>query len=168
MAADLSPDRKFIIGHLYLGRKARTLPILPRRPKMHHFEARHKYLPSHVFAGWQVLPLFRCVSGANYLFRQPWRNATPIGSPVSALKFPFALRDDYNGNAFTGDLSSVVYARSGDLYLLSQKGTFSGQRKTTTPRSQLVAVTPHRRRSCRRRDFLFLERNILQGLKINL
>jgi hypothetical protein len=64
--------------------------------------------------------------GETVIYRQPWRNGTPIGSPVPALKLPFALREDYNGNAFnvSSDLSSVVYARPAghdDLYLLSQK-----------------------------------------------
>jgi hypothetical protein len=64
--------------------------------------------------------------GQTTVFRQPWRNGIPIGSPVPALKLPFALREDYGGNAFavSPDLSSLVYARPGshdDLYLLSQK-----------------------------------------------
>jgi hypothetical protein len=50
----------------------------------------------------------------------------PPSVPPSALKLPFALREDYKGNAFivSRDLSSFVYARPGghdDLYLLSQK-----------------------------------------------
>ena len=49
-----------------------------------------------------------------------------MGSPVPALKLPFALREDYGGNAFldSRDLSSIVYARPGgrdDLFLLSLK-----------------------------------------------
>jgi len=65
-------------------------------------------------------------NGETVIYRQPWRNGTPIGSPVPALKIPLALREDYNGNAFnvSSDLSSVVYARPAghdDLYLLSQK-----------------------------------------------
>ena len=64
--------------------------------------------------------------GQTTIFRQPWRNGTPIGPSVPALKFPFALREDYKGNGFavSCDLSSLVYARPGghdDLYLLSQK-----------------------------------------------
>lgn len=64
--------------------------------------------------------------GQTTIFRQPWRNGTAVGSPVPALKLPFALREDYEGNAFqvSGDLSSVVYARPGgndDLYLLTRK-----------------------------------------------
>jgi serine/threonine protein kinase len=65
-------------------------------------------------------------NGQTTIYRQPWRNGTPIGSPIPALKLPFALREDYEGNAFivSRDLSTIVYARpSGhdDLYLLSQK-----------------------------------------------
>ncbi len=65
-------------------------------------------------------------NGRTTIYRQPWRNGTPIGSPIPALKLPFAMREDYEGNAFivSRDLSTVVYARpSGhdDLYLLSQK-----------------------------------------------
>ena len=65
-------------------------------------------------------------NGQTTIYRQPWRNGTPIGSPIPALKLPFAMREDYEGNAFivSRDLSTVVYARpSGhhDLYLLSQK-----------------------------------------------
>jgi hypothetical protein len=64
--------------------------------------------------------------GETTIFRQPWHNGTPIGAPVPALKLPFALREDYGGNAFmvSRDLSSIVYARPGghdDLYFLSQK-----------------------------------------------
>lgn len=64
--------------------------------------------------------------GQTTIFRQPWRNGTAVGSPVPALKLPFALREDYEGNAFqvSGDLSSVVYARPGgndELYLLTRK-----------------------------------------------
>jgi hypothetical protein len=64
--------------------------------------------------------------GETTIWRQPWRNGVIVGAPVPALKLPFAMREDYNGNAYSvaSDLSSVVYARRGgydDLYLLSQK-----------------------------------------------
>jgi hypothetical protein len=59
-------------------------------------------------------------SGETVIYRQLWHNGTPIGSPVPALKVLFALREDYNGNAFivSSDLSSAGHD---DLYLLSQK-----------------------------------------------
>jgi hypothetical protein len=58
--------------------------------------------------------------------RQPWQKGSMIGPAAPAIKMPFAMREDYGGNAFTvsSDLSSVVYARpSGhdDLYFLSTK-----------------------------------------------
>lgn len=64
--------------------------------------------------------------GETVIYRQPWKNGTPYGSPTPALKLPLALREDYAGNGFVvaDDLSSVVYARPGgydDLYFLSQK-----------------------------------------------
>jgi hypothetical protein len=49
-----------------------------------------------------------------------------VGPPKAVLNFPFALREDYGGNAYdiTNDLSTIVYARPGghdDLYFLSLK-----------------------------------------------
>jgi serine/threonine protein kinase len=63
--------------------------------------------------------------GETTIWRQPWQNGALIGSPVPALKLPFALREDYVGNAYSvaPDLSAVVFARPGgydDLYLLTQ------------------------------------------------
>ena len=64
--------------------------------------------------------------GQTTIFRQPWHDGTPVGAPVPALRLPFALREDYEGNAFavSSDLSSLIYARPAahdDLYLLTQK-----------------------------------------------
>jgi len=64
--------------------------------------------------------------GETNIYRQPWRDGVAVGAPAVALKVPVAIRQDYDGNAFTvsQDLSSVVFARpSGheDLYLLTQK-----------------------------------------------
>ena len=55
--------------------------------------------------------------GETTVWRQPWRNGGIVGDPVAALKLPFALREDYFGNAFAiaPDLSSVVFARPGDM-----------------------------------------------------
>ena len=63
--------------------------------------------------------------GQTTIFRQPLRNGQPAGSPVPAVKMPFALREDYNGNDFvvSSDLSSIVFARPNghqDLFRLSQ------------------------------------------------
>jgi hypothetical protein len=64
--------------------------------------------------------------GETTIWRQPWHNGEAIGAPVPALKLPFALREDYGGNAYSvaPDLSSVVFSRPGgydDLYFISQK-----------------------------------------------
>jgi hypothetical protein len=65
--------------------------------------------------------------GGVAVFRQPWREGKIIGEPEVALTLPFSFPLDYsNGNAydFSGDLSTIVYARPGghaDLYLLSQQ-----------------------------------------------
>ena len=60
------------------------------------------------------------------IFRPPWHNGSLAVPAVPAIKLPFAMREDYSGNAFavSYDLSSIVYARpSGhdDLYLPSTK-----------------------------------------------
>jgi serine/threonine protein kinase len=126
MAIDSSPDHKFIMGTVLLGdnpglyqysiadKKCATL-----KSGLTTFAA--SYSPdgkSYVYA--------LASHGQTTIFRQPWRNGTLIGSPVPALKLPFALREDYGGNAFafTSDLSAIIYARPAghdDLYLLSQK-----------------------------------------------
>ena len=60
------------------------------------------------------------------IFRQSWRDGKLIGTPLVALKVPFAFPMLYKGNAydFSRDLSTIVYVRPGghaDLYLLGQK-----------------------------------------------
>jgi hypothetical protein len=126
MAVDSSPDRRFIIGTALWGEHSGLYQYsladqkcTPLKPGITTFLAMYSRdgksflysLASH---------------GQTVIYRQPWRNGNPIGSPIPALKLPFALREDYNGNAFaiSSDLSSLVYARPGghdDLYLLSQK-----------------------------------------------
>jgi Tol biopolymer transport system component len=123
---DFSPDRKFIIGTVLWG----------ENPGLYQYSLADKkcttlksgittYLAMYSNDGKSFL--YSLAShGQTTIFRQPWRNGTPVGPPIPALKLPFALREDYNGNAFivSRDLSSLVYARPGghdDLYLLSQK-----------------------------------------------
>ncbi|HTV66010.1 MAG TPA: protein kinase [Bryocella sp.] len=62
--------------------------------------------------------------GQTSIFRQAWRDGELSGEPQRVLTFPFAVREDFAGNAATisEDLSVMVYARpSGqeDLYFLS-------------------------------------------------
>ena len=125
-AVDLSPDHKFIIG----------TSLWSEHPGIYQYsfaDQKCTTLKSGIttyiayFAEDGKSFIYSLASnGQTTIYRQPWRNGTPIGSPVPALKIPFALREDYLGNAFiiSRDLSTIVYARpSGhdDLYLLSQK-----------------------------------------------
>jgi serine/threonine protein kinase/Tol biopolymer transport system component len=60
------------------------------------------------------------------IYRQNWQDGKAVGTPQVALRLPFAFPLISGGNAydFTGDLSTVVYARPNahaDLYLLTQK-----------------------------------------------
>jgi len=61
------------------------------------------------------------------IYRQLWKDGKTIGPPQIALKIPFSFPLNYGGGSsysFSGDLSTIVYARPGghaDLYLLSQK-----------------------------------------------
>jgi serine/threonine protein kinase len=126
MAVNLSPDKKFIISSALWGdnpglyqysladKKCTTL-----KPGISTFLA--LYSPDGKSFFYSLAS-----HGETTIFRQPLHNGIPVGSPVPARKLPFALREDYGGNAFavSPDLSSLVYARPGghdDLYLLSQK-----------------------------------------------
>ena len=125
-AVDLSPDHKFIIG----------TSLWSEHPGIYQYSLADKKCTTLKSGITTYIAYFAedgksffyslASNGQTTIYRQPWRNGTPIGPPVPALKLPFALREDYMGNAFivSRDLSTIVYARpSGhdDLYLLSQK-----------------------------------------------
>jgi len=125
-AVDLSPDHKFIIG----------TSLWSEHPGIYQYSLADKKCTTLKSGITTYIAYFAedgksfiyslASNGQTTIYRQPWRNGTLIGSPVPALKLPFALREDYMGNAFivSRDLSTIVYARpSGhdDLYLLSQK-----------------------------------------------
>jgi serine/threonine protein kinase/Tol biopolymer transport system component len=125
-AVDLSPDQKFVIGTVIWG----------EHPGIYQYSLLDKkctvlksgittYLAYFAEDGKSFIYSL-ATNGQTTIYRQPWHNGTPIGPPIPALKLPFALREDYVGNAFivSRDLSTVVYARPSahdDLYLLSQK-----------------------------------------------
>jgi hypothetical protein len=126
MATDISPDRRFFI----------TTSLWGEHPGIYQYSVADKKCTTlklglttdlAMYADDGKSFLYSLAShGETTIFRQPWRNGSAIGSPVSALKLPFSLREDHSGNAFafSRDLFSVVYARPGsrdDLYLLSQK-----------------------------------------------
>ena len=125
-AVDISPDHKFIIG----------TSLWSEHPGIYQYSLADKKCTTLKSGITTYIAYFAedgksffyslASNGQTTIYRQPWRNGAPIGSPVPALKLPFALREDYQGNAFivSRDLSTIVYARpSGhdDLYLLSQK-----------------------------------------------
>src|SRR5207245_903874 len=53
--------------------------------------------------------------GETSIYRQPWHDGKLAGAAQVAIKFPFAFRQGYGGNAydFSKDLSTIVYARPG-------------------------------------------------------
>ena len=126
MAVDSSPDDRFIISSSLWG----------DNPGLYQYSVADKKCTTLKSGIVSFLALYSpdgksflyslASHGETTIFRQPWRNGTPVGAPIPALKLPFSLREDYGGNAFaiSPDLSSVVYARPGghdDLYFLSQK-----------------------------------------------
>ena len=126
MPVDISPDQKFILGTQLWTDAAGIYQYSLADKKCTELKSGIATFIL-MFAQDGKSFLYALAShGETVIYRQPWRNGAPIGSPVPALKVPLALREDYNGNAFTvsSDLSSVVYARPNghdDLYLLSQK-----------------------------------------------
>ncbi len=126
MAADLSPDHKFIISTKIWGENPGLFQYSLADKKCTTLKAGiTTYLAMYAPNGKSFLYSL-AANGQTTIFRQPLHNGVPAGAPVPALKLPFTLREDYGGNAFavSRDLSSVVFARPGghdDLYLLSQK-----------------------------------------------
>jgi hypothetical protein len=126
MAADISPDQKFMLGTVLWTDAAGIYQYSLADKKCTELKSGiATYILMFAHDGKSLLYALAS-HGETIIYRQPWHNGTPIGSPVPALKIPIALREDYNGNAFvvSSDLSSVVYARPNghdDLYLLSQK-----------------------------------------------
>jgi Tol biopolymer transport system component len=126
MAVDLSPDRKFLIDTVLWG----------DNPGIYQYSLVDKqcvklksgiatYLATFAKDGKSFVYSL-AAHGQTTIWRQPWRNGALVGAPVPALKLPFAMREDYGGNAYSvaPDLSAVVFARPGgydDLYFLSQK-----------------------------------------------
>jgi Tol biopolymer transport system component len=126
MPVDISPDRKFILDILLWTDAAGIYQYSLADKKCTQLKSGIATYTLMFGRDGKSFLYSLASNGETVIYRQPWRNGTPIGSPVPALKIPLALREDYNGNAFnvSSDLSSVVYARPAgydDLYLLSQK-----------------------------------------------
>jgi serine/threonine protein kinase/Tol biopolymer transport system component len=126
MATDISPDRTFLIGSILWGDNPGIYQYSPTDKKCTTLKSGiTTYLAMFAKDG-KSFYYSLASHGETTIWRQPWRNGVLVGAPVPALKLPFALREDYGGNAYSvaPDLSSVVFARPGgydDLYFISQK-----------------------------------------------
>ena len=119
---DVSPDRKFILG----------VQLWGNDPGIYEYSIADKKcvllknLPTYVarFAPDGKSFIFIVAAhGETTVFRQPWLNGSLAGAAKPVLKFPFAIREDYQGNAYdiSQDLSRIVYVRPNgrdDLYFL--------------------------------------------------
>jgi serine/threonine protein kinase/Tol biopolymer transport system component len=125
MAVDVSDNHKFLLSTVIWG----------ENPGIYQFSLTDKKCTTLKSGITTYLAMFArdgksflyslASHGETTIWRQPWQNGALIGSPVPALKLPFALREDYGGNAYSlaPDISAVVFARPGgydDLYLLMQ------------------------------------------------
>jgi serine/threonine protein kinase/Tol biopolymer transport system component len=125
MITDISADHKWMIGtdlwsenagiYLYSPSDKKCTKVKPGIATYIVFFARDD----------KSLYYSQASPGQTTIFRQPLRDGAPAGPAVPALKMDFALREDYNGNAFSvsNDLSSIVFARPNghqDLFLLSR------------------------------------------------
>jgi dipeptidyl aminopeptidase/acylaminoacyl peptidase len=126
MSVDLSPDHKFVISTVIWGENSGLFQYSFADKKCTTLKSGiTTYLAMYSADGKSFL--YSLAShGQTTIVRQPLRDGAPFGAPIPALKLPFALREDYIGNAFSvsRDLQSLVYARpSGheDLFLLTQK-----------------------------------------------
>jgi Tol biopolymer transport system component len=126
MAADISPDQKYYLNSEIWGEQPGIYQYSVADKKCTPFKTGFStFLTAFAL---DAKSFYYTVSsrGETTIMRQPWRNGSLVGPAVPAIKLPFAMREDYGGNAFavSPDLSSVVYARPAghdDLYFLSTK-----------------------------------------------
>ncbi len=121
---DVSQDGNYIVGPVLWG----------SNPGLYQYSLRDKkctalkpglasYFAQYAKDGKSFL-FENTIQGQTSVFRQPLRNGEASGEPQRLLTFPFAVREDFAGNAsaISDDLSVMVYARPGghdDLYFLS-------------------------------------------------
>jgi serine/threonine protein kinase len=126
MAVDVSPDAQFILGTVLWGEHPGIFQFSVADKKCTTMKSGIATYITYFAKDGKSYYYSLGSSGQTTIYRQPWHHGVSVGAPVPALKVPFALREDYDGNAFSvsTDLSSIVYARPGghdDLYLLSEK-----------------------------------------------
>ncbi len=123
-ALDLSQDGNYVVGPVLWGSS----------PGLYQYSLRDKkctvlkpglasYFALYARDGKSFL-FENTIHGQTSVFRQPLHNGEAAGEPQRVLTFPFAVREDFAGNAsnISEDLSVMVYARPNgheDLYLLS-------------------------------------------------
>jgi serine/threonine protein kinase/Tol biopolymer transport system component len=125
MISDISPDRKWMVGTDLWSENAGIYLFSAADKKCVNVKSGIATYIVFFAPDGKSLYYSQSFSGQTTIFRQPLRDGKPVGSPVTAIKMAFALREDYNGNDFivSSDLSSIVFARPNghqDLYLLSQ------------------------------------------------
>ena len=121
---DTSLDGNYIIGTVLWGNE----------PGLYEYSLSEKKcsplkpgLPSYVakFASDGKSFLYAMTKhGQTTVYRQKWHGGILSGEPQPVLVFPFAIREDFSGNAWdvAVDLSAIVYARPkghDDLYFLA-------------------------------------------------
>jgi len=124
LAADMSPDRKFLLGTTLWGDNPGIFQYSFAEKKCSLLKPGITSFLAMFDKDGKSFLYSLASHGETTIWRQPWRNGVPVGAAVPAFKLPFAMREDYGGNAYSvaPDLSSVVFARPGgydDLYLLS-------------------------------------------------
>ena len=123
-ALDISPDGNSLIGTVLWG----------SNPGLYQYSLRDKkctllkpglasYFALYAKDGKSFL-FVNTIHGQTSVFRQPLKNGEAVGEPQRVLTFPFAVREDFSGNAsnISEDLSVMIYARPNghdDLYFLS-------------------------------------------------
>ena len=123
-AVDLSPDGNYVMGPVLWG----------SNPGLYQYSLRDKkctvlkpglasYFAQYARDGKSFL-FENTIHGQTSIFRQTWHNGEVVGEPQTVLTFPFAVREDFAGNAaaIADDLSVIIYARPNgheDLYFLS-------------------------------------------------
>ena len=124
-ALDVSQDGNYVIGPVLWGSNPGIFQYSLRDKKCTVLKAGlASYYALYARDGkWFLFE--NTIHGQTSIFRQPWHNGEAAGEPQRLLTFPFAVREDFSGNAsnISEDLSVMVYARPNghdDLYLLSR------------------------------------------------
>ena len=124
---DSSPDGNYLVSSLNIGSEASGISEYSLQDhKCNSILPDVHTLVVHFSLDGKAILYLVPSRGESTIFRQPWHDGKLTGPAQPAVKFPFAFRQDYAGNAyeFSKDLSTVVYARpsgQADLYYLSQR-----------------------------------------------